>query len=110
MPDPWAQNNIPPSDPWQNGAGAISKSSNPLDGWMPRTHSPSIASVTTSDTSTDPWLTKSNQKPDQTDPWLNKPISAASSDSAWQQTSAKPSDPWTPSANNVIVCILRIIK
>lgn len=104
--DPWAQPNTPPSDPWNGsaGAGAIAKPSNPLDGWLPRTHSPSIVSVASNDPSNDPWLSKPHPpRPDHTDPWQNKPISAVSLEGAWSQSAVKPADPWTPSANNVSV-------
>lgn len=99
-------------DPWQStsNGGAIAKQPMPStgghgDGWLPRTHSPSVASGTSNDGwlhnngatngnlvgnigggggINDPWLSKGKQAA-VPDPWLNNTSNSVSD--AWQPTS-----------------------
>lgn len=97
-------------DPWQStsNGGAIAKQPMPsagghVDGWLPRTHSPSVASGSSNEgwlqnngvsngnlvgniaAASDPWLTKAPKQAVVPDPWLNNATHSVSD--AWQPTS-----------------------
>lgn len=104
-------------DPWQstNNGGAIAKHAMPSagghgDGWLPRTHSPSVPSGPSNDgwlhnngatngnlvgniggggaagaTIDDPWLSKGLKQTTVPDPWLNNTSNSVSD--AWQPNS-----------------------
>lgn len=126
-------------DPWQStsNGGAIAKQPMPSSGghveagWIPRTHSPSVASGSSNEgwlhnngatngnlvgnvgggaVANDPWLSKGLKQATVPDPWLNSTSNSVSD--AWQPASQanKPtaasavSDPWAPTSAQIGVC------
>lgn len=113
-------------DPWQStsNGGAIAKQPMPsVDSWLPRTHSPSVASGSSNEgwlqnngasngnlvgnigagaVVNDPWLSKGQKQATVPDPWLNNTSNPVSD--AWQPASqankvtsaSAVSDPWAP--------------
>lgn len=142
--DPWARTASPTVDPWQPTASnqnrptlsAATGNNSNVDGWLPRTQSPSVASGSSNEgwlqnngstptngngAVTDPWLSKGQPQPQQQpkpDPWLNsstpvsdawQPVAANNpNSSAGSNGTAAVVDPWTPKANNMGVRIKQL--
>lgn len=142
--DPWsipAPHEARPGivDPWQSSTsngGAIAKQPMPsagghVEGWLPRTHSPSVASGSSNEgwlqnngasngnlvgniggagIPNDPWLSKGHKQASVPDPWLNNTSNSVSD--AWQPASqaikttaaSAVSDPWAPASAQIGVC------
>lgn len=129
--DPWsipAPGEAPArtADPWQatSNGGAIAKQ--PIDSWLPRAHSPSVAPGASNEgwlqnngasngnlvgnigagaAASDPWLAKGQRPAAVPDPWLNNATPNLAND-AWQPASqankataaSAVSDPWAPAS------------